>query len=133
MYEWNPVDIGISVGDYSECAENALILRRCASCTRLFAPPVSKCSSCRSDEFDRLPATGHGSIVCWRKLRRAAKACAEAVVSTIAIVELDEGPWMYTTIEGELPGSSPLPVRVQFRAPPREDRFPVFAVDPVQP
>jgi uncharacterized OB-fold protein len=130
MHTLTPADIGNSGGDYSECAPSALMIRRCVGCTRLFAPPVSRCSSCRSDEFDRLPATGRGAIVCWRKLRRAANARAESVVSTIAIVELDEGPWVYTTIEGEVPRSSPRPVRVQFCAPPRDGRFPVFAVDP---
>jgi hypothetical protein len=61
-------------------------------------------------------------------LQRAARACAEMVRSTIAIVALDEGPWMYTTIDGEIPPSSQRPVRVRFQATPRADRFPVFAI-----
>ncbi|GGN77454.1 hypothetical protein GCM10011610_23910 [Nocardia rhizosphaerihabitans] len=47
---------------------------------------------------------------------------------TIAIVELDEGPWVYTSIEGEVPVLRGRPVRVQFQPCPPEDRFPVFAV-----
>ncbi|MGQ4616012.1 hypothetical protein [Nocardia sp. R7R-8] len=47
----------------------------------------------------------------------------------IAIVELDDGPWLYTIIQGELPPSSTTPVRVRFQARPQGDRFPVFAVN----
>ncbi|WP_245664983.1 OB-fold domain-containing protein [Nocardia sienata] len=52
--------------------------------------------------------------------------------SAIAIVELDEGPWVYTTIHGELPRAE-RPVRVRFQAPPRGDRFPVFVISTGQP
>ncbi len=47
---------------------------------------------------------------------------------TIAIVELDEGPWVYTSIQGEVPVRRGHPVRVQFQLCPPDDRFPVFAV-----
>ncbi|MFI2339781.1 hypothetical protein [Nocardia gamkensis] len=65
----------------------------------------------------------------WRVLQCAANPRAEVERCTIAIVELDEGPWLYTTIHGELPSSSTGPVRVRFRARSRGDRFPVFAVN----
>ncbi|MEU4310977.1 hypothetical protein [Nocardia sp. NPDC024068] len=48
--------------------------------------------------------------------------------STLAIVELDEGPWVYTAIDGELPRTARHPVRVRYQAPPRGDRFPIFGV-----
>ncbi|MEU1981703.1 zinc ribbon domain-containing protein [Nocardia sp. NPDC019395] len=107
---------------------DALMIRRCAACSRLFAPPVARCSSCSSDDFEEAAAGGGGSIVCWRIVQCAAHARAEPVATTIAIVELDEGPWVYTTIEGDVPPPGPRPVRVRFRAPPCGDRFPVFAV-----
>ncbi|MFI6309247.1 OB-fold domain-containing protein [Nocardia fusca] len=71
--------------------------------------------------------------MCWRKIAGAPNARAEAVESAIAIVELDEGPWVYTTIHGELPGAGRRPVRVRFQAPPRGDRFPVFVISGGQP
>ncbi|WP_435824970.1 hypothetical protein [Nocardia rhamnosiphila] len=52
---------------------------------------------------------------------------------TIAIVELDDGPWVYSTIEGDIPPFSDRPVRVRYEPRPREDRFPVFAVCPAAP
>ncbi|WP_330234446.1 OB-fold domain-containing protein [Nocardia sp. NBC_00508] len=46
--------------------------------------------------------------------------------STIAIVELDDGPWVYTTIEGEVSPPLDQPVRVRFERAQTGDRFPVF-------
>ncbi|MGW0181552.1 Zn-ribbon domain-containing OB-fold protein [Nocardia sp. NPDC003345] len=131
MYEWNPGHTGNCGDFYAECTETTMVIRRCGSCRALFAPPVLRCSSCRCDEFERVPAAGSGSVVCWRKVACAATAGADAVESTLAIVELDEGPWVYTVIDGELPRAARRPVRVRFQAPPRGDRFPVFAVTAV--
>lgn len=77
-----------------------------------------------------MAAAGTGSIVCWRIVECAANALVDPVMAIIAIVELDEGPWVYTTIEGEIPPDGQRPVRVRFRAPPCGGRFPVFAVLP---
>ncbi|MEV0030017.1 OB-fold domain-containing protein [Nocardia sp. NPDC050793] len=104
------------------------MILRCAYCEKLLAPPVDLCGSCRSVDLEWIPSSGCGSIVSWRVLECAAKARAGSVPSTIAIVELDEGPWIYTTIEGQVPPSSHRPVRVRYEAPPRGDRFPIFAI-----
>lgn len=116
--------------NYAECRPDALTIRRCVTCQRLFAPSAVRCSACSSGDFERVTAVGTGSIVCWRVVECAANALVDPVLATIAIVELDEGPWVYTTIEGELPPVGEQPVRVRFRAPPSGDRFPVFAVLP---
>ncbi|MGI5217980.1 Zn-ribbon domain-containing OB-fold protein [Nocardia sp. CA-290969] len=92
------------------------------------APAVTRCSACRSADFAPVAAAGTGSIVCWRIVECAPNALSEPVSATIAIVELDEGPWVYTTIAGPVPQTADEPVRVRFRTPPRGDRFPVFAV-----
>ncbi|MFD4432549.1 OB-fold domain-containing protein [Nocardia sp. NPDC058497] len=64
----------------------------------------------------------------WRVVDRAATGMHSVAPLTIAIVELDEGPWVYTSIEGEFPVPWGGPVRVQFQPCPPDDRFPVFAV-----
>ncbi|WP_433489954.1 hypothetical protein [Nocardia grenadensis] len=71
--------------------------------------------------------------MCWRKVPSAPNTRTEAAESAIAIVELDEGPWVYTAIHGELPRAGRRPVRVRFQAPPRGDRFPVFVISSGQP
>lgn len=130
MHEWNPEDIQKCGDMNAECTEAALMIRRCGSCSTLFAPPVTRCSACRCDDYEHVPATGSGSIVCWRMVTCAPGA--EPAKSMIAIVELDEGPWVYTMIDGEPPRAGRRPVRVRFQAPPRGDRFPVFAINAPQ-
>jgi uncharacterized OB-fold protein len=103
------------------------MIRRCTRCDKLFAPLVVDCSSCASDSLEWLPSAGAGSIVSWRVVDRAADMHNEPPL-TIAIVELDEGPWVYTSIEGDVPAVRGCPVRVQFQPCQPEDRFPVFAV-----
>ncbi|MGY4100341.1 Zn-ribbon domain-containing OB-fold protein [Nocardia sp. R16R-3T] len=105
------------------------MIRRCGRCDKLFAPLTAECSSCRSWDLEWSPSSGHGSIVSWRLVHRSMSHPHDQVVPlTIAIVELDEGPWVYATIEGEVTPSPDLPVRVRFEPRPRIDRFPVFAV-----
>ncbi|WP_459547452.1 Zn-ribbon domain-containing OB-fold protein [Nocardia sp. X0981] len=106
-----------------------LMIRRCARCDKLFAPLTIECSSCASDSLDWVPSSGTGSILSWRVVDRAVvDRCGGPLPVTIAIVELDEGPWVYTSIEGEVPVLPSRPVRVRFQPKPRTDRFPVFAV-----
>ncbi|MGW4716380.1 Zn-ribbon domain-containing OB-fold protein [Nocardia sp. NPDC004260] len=110
-------------------ADDMLMIYRCTRCEKLLAPITSGCSSCGSDDLESVPSSGAGSIVSWRVVDRAPTDRQGGLVPlTIAIVELDEGPWVYTSLEGEIPSSAGPPVRVQFQPNPREGRFPVFAV-----
>ncbi|WP_433733254.1 Zn-ribbon domain-containing OB-fold protein [Nocardia sp. CA-129566] len=112
-------------------AETELMIRRCGRCNKLFAPLTAECSSCRSWDLEWAPASGLGSIVSWRLVHRSvSRAHAPVTPLTIAIVELDEGPWLYTTIKGDVPPFSDQPIRVRFEPRLRVDRFPVFAICP---
>ncbi|MGV9665283.1 Zn-ribbon domain-containing OB-fold protein [Nocardia niigatensis] len=115
--------------------EGTLTIRRCAACDKLFAPLTSACSACASDDLEWVPSSGAGSIVSWRVVYRTRGPHGELTPLMIAIVELDEGPWVYTSLEGEVPLTYIGPVRVYFQPSPRQDGFPVFKVDadPRQP
>ncbi|MGQ4618814.1 OB-fold domain-containing protein [Nocardia sp. R7R-8] len=125
------------VGDRSELrVDDMLMIYRCVQCAKLLAPITSGCSSCGSNELESVPSSGTGSVVSWRVVDRAPTDRQGGLVPlTIAIVELDEGPWVYTSLEGEIPASPDRSVRVRFQPHPREGRFPVFAVstDPRNP
>lgn len=126
MYSPDSENTG-SVG--AQGVAGTLMIRRCVRCDKLFAPLTIECSSCTSDSLDWVPSSGTGSILSWRVVDRAvAGGCGGPTPLTIAIVELDEGPWVYTSIEGEVPLLPSHPVRVRFQPKPRTDRFPVFAV-----
>lgn len=76
---------------------------------------------------------GQGSIVSWKVVHRPANGGGEWEASTIAIVELDDGPWIYTTLAGEIPPPSDRPVRVIFAPGAIPDKFPVFTTIPADP
>lgn len=132
MQEKNPGDVRDGIHNHTQHTQTLLLIRRCEGCGKLFAPTVVTCASCRSADLAWVPSTGTGTIMCSRELRHAPNALAEPAVSTIAIVALDTGPWLYTTIDGDLPLTPRRPVRVHFRAQPRGERFPVFTPSPEQ-
>lgn len=53
------------------------------------------------------------------------KELGGADAAAIAIVELDEGPWVYTLVDGILPRKSFGPIRVKFRRKQAGERFPI--------
>ncbi|WP_051133244.1 Zn-ribbon domain-containing OB-fold protein [Nocardia paucivorans] len=130
MQESNPENIQDTVRDHPERTRTLLLLRRCKGCGKLFAPTVTTCASCRSTDLTWSPSAGTGSLVCWRVVRQAPNAHTAARESMLAIVALDEGPWLYTTLEGGVPPSPRQPVRVRFRTQPRGVRFPIFTLGP---
>jgi uncharacterized OB-fold protein len=117
-------------GDRSAlCVDGRLMIHRCVRCDKLLAPITAACSSCGSNQLESVPSSGAGFVVSWRVVERApVDRHGELVPLTIAIVELDEGPLVYASIEGGLPASPGQRVRVQFQPHPWEDRFPVFSL-----
>lgn len=113
-------------GDHGD---TVLWIRRCRECRALFAPQTSVCPTCPSAALAWIPSSGLGSIVSWRlEHHSAGDAPAEVIPRTIAIVELDDGPWIFTTIDGDVPPPARGSVRVRFLPHVQVDGFPVFAV-----
>lgn len=108
---------------------DALMILRCEDCETLIGPQAPTCSSCGSAELESVCCSGAGSIVSWKVLNHAppGRHC-EQEPFTIAIVELDDGPWVYSKIEGSFPVCADAPVRVELRSARPVDRFPVFGV-----
>ncbi|WP_433685363.1 Zn-ribbon domain-containing OB-fold protein [Nocardia sp. CA-119907] len=130
MYAHDPERTDNVSDDGARRAEGTLMIRRCADCDKLFAPLTAECSSCVSEALEWVPSSGAGSIVSWRVVDRAATGRRDELMPlTIAIVELDEGPWVYTAIDGEVPLLPAGPVRVQYQPNPKHNRFPVFTVN----
>lgn len=112
----------------AERVAGVLMIRRCTGCDRLFAPLTVDCSACAASDLEWVPSAGVGVILSWRVVERGVTGAAAPL--TIAIVELEEGPWVYASIEGQIPTTPCGPVRVRFEPCPQADRFPVFAVCP---
>lgn len=111
-----------------QVGDTVFMIRRCRECATLTSPLVLTCTSCQSTTLDWVPSSGEGSIVSWRVMYRVppGSRLKEWAPCLIAIVALDEGPWVYTTVEGEIPSSSDQPVRVAFQPKPATGGFPVF-------
>ncbi|WP_233531160.1 Zn-ribbon domain-containing OB-fold protein [Antrihabitans sp. YC2-6] len=108
-----------------------LLIRRCGTCNKLLAPLTVACSFCQGFDLEWVPSSGTGSIVSWKVTHRYPHGPhGELLPSTKAIVQLDDGPWVYSTIEGEVPPHSDRPVRVQFQPSPVGGAFPVFGIRP---
>ncbi|MGW4356557.1 Zn-ribbon domain-containing OB-fold protein [Nocardia sp. NPDC004582] len=114
--------------DDARGVEETFAIRRCAACDKLFGPFTPACSACASGDLDWVPSSGAGSIVSSRMVYRRGDPHGVSTPLTIAIVELDEGPWVYTSLEGEVPLIYVGAVRVYFKPSRREDGFPVFEV-----
>ncbi len=104
-----------------------LIIWKCWDCATLLAPLTVFCSSCGSGNLKSIPSAGTGVIVSCRVVDRAPDpVCGPPCPSIIAIVELDEGPWVYSWIDGDVPFPPDRPVRVCFRHTQQGERFPIF-------
>ncbi|WP_245568274.1 Zn-ribbon domain-containing OB-fold protein [Nocardia jiangxiensis] len=115
--------------------DGALLIRHCLTCGLRLAPMIVTCTGCRSTALEWVISSGEGSIVSWKVVHRPRNHADsdEWETSTMAIIELDDGPWMYTTIDGEVPAPSEGPVRVQFTPDAARDRFPVFTIRSTDP
>lgn len=110
-----------------------LMINRCMRCATLLAPLTASCPSCRGSELRAVPSSGAGSIVSWKVAdRRPGEPCGGSAPAAVGIVELDDGPRIYTWIDGEVPAGTDRDVRVEFRPTAEDGRFPVFAVLPAR-
>ncbi|MFE3290165.1 Zn-ribbon domain-containing OB-fold protein [Rhodococcus sp. NPDC059234] len=116
---------------------DTLMIRCCEDCATMFAPDTWACTSCGCDELDWVPCSGTGSIVSWTRMHPDAvppvtlPGCMPHThdePATIAIVELDDGPWVYASIEGTLPDRTRSHARVEFRGHRAGGRFPTFSL-----
>ncbi len=119
---------GSHVAVFPHVAADSLMLRSCDDCSALSAPGSAHCSDCGGTSLSRVPSCGVGSIVSSTVVtsRPRRDPAAVEVPCTIAIVELDDGPWTYAWIEGRPPARSGARVRVRFAHEEPGERYPYF-------
>ena len=85
---------------------------------------------CFSDRLDWAPVSGRGTLYSYTVARRPThRKLADRVPYVIAIVELDEGPRMTSTVVGTDPEELSVGLRLQVDFDQDEDvTFPVFRV-----
>lgn len=81
--------------------QGELLLRRCGACGRAHLYPRPFCPTCWSEDVQWERATGTGTLYTWSEVRvNDLPPFKERVPYIAAIVDLDEGPRLETTIVG---------------------------------
>jgi uncharacterized OB-fold protein len=109
-------------------ARGELLIRRCDDCAHPNAPQSTTCARCGSDGLAWTPARGTGTIATWSVVYGRPRDDVAAPRSVVAVVELDEGPWLHAQIADADPGTVAigLPVAVEFVRPDGGEAIPVF-------
>jgi uncharacterized OB-fold protein len=115
---------------WEACARHELVLQRCAACSSAVFYPRSVCPACGSSELTWVPAGGFGTLHTYTVARRPThRKLADRVPYVIAIVELDEGPRLTSTVVGTDPDDLTIGSRVQVDFEDDETvSYPVFRV-----
>lgn len=106
---------------FDGAAEDRLVVRCCASCERWFAPDATGCPGCGTDDLSWAEASGEAVLVSW-----AVAHSRTGETAPLALVELAEGPWMYTRLEAVEAPREGLPLRARFVHPDEGESYPVF-------
>ncbi len=105
-----------------------LLLRCCGSCGQHSRPQARSCGQCRSADLSWAPAAGQGAVISWAVVHGRAAGGQPPTRTVVAIVELDEGPWLHSRLAGVSPDSvsGGLRVTVGFERAEGGEAIPVF-------
>lgn len=115
---------------WSAAATGELLIQFCAQCGQPRFYPRLLCPACHSAEHRWAPATGQGTVYSYTIVRRAPlPAFADDVPYVVALIDLDEGVRMLSTVVAE-PAQVAIGarVKVQFRAETDHIAVPVFVL-----
>lgn len=74
-----------------------LSIQRCTTCGTFVWTPQMACRECLTETLEWTPVSGRGEVYCFVVMHRAANPAFTAPY-TVAIVRLEEGPYMVTDI-----------------------------------
>ena len=120
---------------FDAAAADRLLIRRCAKCGRWLAPEAGGCYGCDGEDPGWAAASGHGTLVSWAVLHPRASPPGQPARTVLALVELDEGPWLHTGLTSTSPAAiaalrAGQRVAASFVHPPEGESYPVFTPVP---
>ena len=80
-------------------AQGRLLLPRCNACSRHFFRPEVACTHCFATDWQWVDASGLGTLYSYSIVHKA-PAPGFAVPLVLAVVELDEGPHLFSNLVG---------------------------------
>jgi uncharacterized OB-fold protein len=127
------MDIGVVRRDgrsdafFDGAAADQLMIKRCEPCDRWLAPDQSGCSGCGGEEPTWARSSGQATLVTWAVSHGRAREDGSAPQpAVLALVELAEGPWLYTRLDGSAALHEGMPLRAHFEHPPEGEAYLVF-------
>ena len=109
-----------------------VLIQRCERCATWVYYPRARCPHCLSDSLDWTEVSGEGTVYTFTVARQpTTPAFAEVVDPIIAVVELDEGVRVTTSLEGVDPADVRVGMRVRPVFAPAEDGVWILRHQPV--
>lgn len=101
----SPVDDPLAGPFFQAGAEGRLVVQKCDDCDALRWPPLPGCPECRSRASTWTPVAPTGTIWSYVVYHRGfSAALKEQVPYTVAMVQLDDGPYLLgRLVDGEKP------------------------------
>lgn len=114
---------------FDATAEGKLLLRRCTCCGQYLAPAAQTCPL-GSTALEWVEASGGGHLVSWAAVHDKPDADGNTHPLVIALVELEEGPWLRGQVAWAAPDDMTAGARVtvEFEQPEDGEAIPVFAL-----
>lgn len=84
--------------------KNKLLGLKCKSCGAVTCPPKMTCDNCTGTDLEVTELTGKGKLVTYTVMQIAPEGRENETPYIMALVELDEGPWIFGRIGGVDPG-----------------------------
>lgn len=125
-----PFPTPVSEPFWAACRRHELVVQHCVTCDGLAFYPRSTCPSCGSAELAWRRVSGRGTLYTYTVARRPThRRLAARVPYVVAVVELDEGPRLTSTVLDADPDSLVIGQRLAVDFEDHDDiSFPVFRV-----
>lgn len=110
---------------------HTLVLQRCANCKTYRHPPMPMCPNCNSFDQEWVESAGRGKVHSWIVVRVPSHPFFGQVPYNVVLVEMEEGPRLFSNLLGVEPEDiyENMPVQVDFVDV--EDDFTLFQFRPV--
>ena len=127
-----PVPTPTSQPFWDALADGRVLIQRCLQCDTWVYYPRARCSHCLSDSLEWTEVSGEGTVYTFTVARQpTTPAFAEVVDPVIAVVELDEGVRVTTSLEGVAPDDVRVGMRVRPVFAPAEDGVWILRHQPI--
>jgi uncharacterized OB-fold protein len=106
-----------------------LVVQRCSQCEERPFPPRARCPRCGAGSLAWAPVSGRGRVYSYTVAHRAPHPVFQGQLPlVVAIVELEEGPRLFTNVVGCAPADVEVGMAVEARFEPIDDTDQVLPV-----